>query len=189
MIAQRFVATAVVIAAIAVMPHSAMAVEQTSAQTLGVSECMVVVVQTQQDVDSATAKPGQFFRFATINAVTAGANVVIPAKTPGWGVISVASAAGAHGVPGNLLLDPRFLLLSGERKLSVVLDHNASDLGKTGTSGNAPGILGALPVPAMGAAIGAFNYLHHGNNITVRKGTIFAIFPSDSPTTARCQKR
>lgn len=189
LIVRRLLAAAVLIAAVALRPGPVTAVEQTSAQALGVSDCMVVVVQTLRDVDSATAKPGEFFRFATINAVTAGSKIVVPARTPGWGVISIASAASAHGVPGTLLLDPRYLVLSGGRKLGVVLDHNATDLAKTGSSGNAPGVLGAVPVPAMGVAIGAFNYLHHGNNITVRKGTIFAVFPSDSPSTANCQKR
>ncbi len=164
------------------------AVEQPTAHALGIPACMVVVVQTLQNVDSATAKPGDFFRFQTINSVTAGSKIVIPAKTPGYGVVSVASPAGPHGTPGTLLLDPRFLKLSGGGKLGIVLDHNAIDLQKSGTTGNAPGYLGAIPVPGLGVAIGAFNYFHHGNNTTVAKGAIFAVFPSDDPAVARCQK-
>lgn len=150
---------------------------------------MVVVVQTTQDVDSATARAGDYFGFQTINAVTVGNRIVIPSKTPGYGIISVAAAASAHGQPGTLLLDPRYFKLSGGRKLSVVLDHNAADPQKSGSSGNAPGYLGAIPIPGVGAAIGAFNYFHHGKNITVPKGTIFAVFPNDDPATANCQKR
>lgn len=162
------------------------AIEQVTAHTLGLPVCTVVVVQTSGDVDSATVKAGEFFQFQTVNAVTHGNRIVIPMHTPGWGVISVAGAAGPHGQAGTLLLDPRFLELPGGRKLSVVLDHNGSALQKSGSSGNAPGYLGAIPLPGLGAAIGAFNYFHHGNNITVPKGTMFAVFPSDDPATANC---
>ena len=150
----------------------------------GLPLCTIVVVQTTKDVDSANARAGEFFQFQTVNAVTHANRIVIPMHTPGWGVISVANAAGAHGQAGTLLLDPRFLKLPGGRKLSVVLDHNASALSKNGTSGNAPGYLGVIP--GLGAAIGAFNYFHHGNNTTVPKGTMFAVFPSDDPSTANC---
>ena len=164
------------------------AVTQTTAHTLHLMVCTIVVVQTMEDVDSATAKPGDFFTFETVNAVTRGSTIVIPSHTQGWGVISLASAAGSHGQAGTLLLDPRFLKLSGGRKLSVVLDHNGNALQKSGASGNAPAYLGAIPVPGVGAAIGAFNYFHHGNNITVPRGTFFAVFPSDDPSTASCQQ-
>jgi len=129
------------------------AIEQVTSHTLGLPVCTIVVVQTSSDVDSATAKAGEFFQFQTVNAVTHGRHIVIPMHTPGWGVISVAGAAGAHGQAGTLLLDPRFLKLPGGRKLSVVLDHNGSALQKNGNSGNAPGYLGAIPVPGVGAAI------------------------------------
>ena len=165
------------------------AVEQTTGRTLGLPVCTIVVVQTLQDVDSATAKAGDYFRFQTINAVTHNSRIVVPSHTPGWGVISVASSAGSHGQAGTLLLDPRYLKLSGGRKLSVVLDHNGNALQKNGSSGNAPSYLGAIPVPGVGAAIGAFNYFHHGNNITVPKGTMFEVFPSDDPSTAACQQQ
>jgi hypothetical protein len=160
-------ASLVLIAGILAVAPAPAALAQVSAHTLGLPVCTIVVVQTTKDVDSATARAGEFFQFQTINAVTHANRIVIPSHTAGWGVISVANAAGAHGQAGTLLLD-----------------HNASALSKNGTSGNAPGYLGVIP--GLGAAIGAFNYFHHGNNTTVPKGTIFAVFPSDDPATANC---
>jgi len=141
------------------------------------------------DVDSANARPGDFFRFETINAVTAGKSIVIPPRTVGYGVVAIASAAGPSGRPGTLVLEPRYLVLSGGAHLGVVLDHNASDLQRSGATGNMPGYLGAVPVPGLGAAIGIFNYFHHGRNIEVKRGTAFTIFPSDSPATQGCQEQ
>lgn len=153
----------------------------------GLDPCTVVAVQMIDNVDSSSARPGDFFRFETVNAVTSGRKIVIPARTFGYGVVSVASAAGRGGRSGTLVLEPRYLVLPNGEKLGVVLDHNASDLQKSGASGNMPGYLGAIPVPGLGAAIGVFNFFHHGRDIEVKRGTIFTIFPSDDPGTERCQ--
>jgi hypothetical protein len=152
------------------------------------SPCTVVAVQMVDSVDSSTAQPGDFFRFETINAVTVGNKIVIPARTMGYGIVAVASPAGRGGRAGTLVLEPRYLELPDHEHLGVVLDHNASDLQKNGKSGNMPGYLGAIPVPAIGAAIGIFNYFHRGHDILVKKGEIFSIFPADGPKTERCQE-
>lgn len=154
----------------------------------GLNECTVVAVQMLDDVNSSNARPGDFFRFETINAVTAGKNIVIPARTMGFGVVAVASPAGRAGRAGTLVLEPRYLVLPSGEHLGVVLDHNASDLQRSGASGNMPGYLGAIPLPGLGAAIGIFNFFHHGRDIEVKKGAAFTIFPSDAPSTERCQR-
>ena len=151
------------------------------------SPCTVVAVQMVDDVDSSDARPGDFYRFETINAVTVGKTIVLPARTMGYGVVSVASSAGRGGRPGTLVLEPRYFVLPNGEHFGVVLDHNASDLERSGNSGNMPGYLGAIPVPGVGAAIGIFNYFHHGKDIEVKKGTIFSVFPSESPSVEKCQ--
>lgn len=156
--------------------------------TAGLNPCTVVAVQMVDDVDSAQAQPGDFFRFETMNAVTLGNKIVIPARTVGFGVVAIAAPAGPAGRAGTLVLEPRYLVLPSGEHLGVVLDHNTSDLQRNGTSGNMPGYLGAIPVPGLGAAIGIFNYFHHGRNIEVKRGTAFTIFPSDSPSSERCQQ-
>ncbi len=154
----------------------------------GLKPCTVVAVQMIDNVDSSSAQPGDFFRFETVNAVTVAKRIVIPARTIGYGIVAVASSAGRAGRPGTLVLEPRYLDMPGHEHLGVVLDHDASDLEKNGKTGNMPGYLGAIPVPALGAAIGIFNYFHHGQNILVKKGTMFSIFPAEGPQTERCQQ-
>lgn len=154
---------------------------------LDVDPCTVVAVEMMDDVDSADARPGDFFRFQTINAVTDRNHIVIPARTMGYGVVSVASPAGRAGRAGTLVLEPKYLDMPSGQRVGVVLDHNASDLQRSGASGGVPGYLGALPVPGVGAAVGLFNYFHHGKDIEVKRGTVFTIFPSDDPSVEKCQ--
>lgn len=153
----------------------------------GLHSCSVVAVQMVDSVDSASAKPGDFFRFETINAVTVGNKIVIPARTMGYGIVAVASPAGSGGRAGTLVLEPRYLVLPSGDHLGVVLNHNTSDLQRSGNSGNMPGYLGAIPIPGVGAAIGIFNFFHHGRDIEVKKGAAFTIFPTDSPSSEKCQ--
>ena len=140
-----------------------------------------------ETVDSSEARPGDFFRFETVNAVTAGAKVVIPARTLGYGIVAIASPAGRGGHEGTLVLDPRYLVLPSGKHVGVVLNHNTDSLQKSGSSNNAPGYLGALPLPGVGAALGVFNYFHRGKNVAVPRGLIFTVFPSDDPDVERCQ--
>jgi len=151
--------------------------------------CTVVAVEMLEGVDSAQARPGDFFRFETVNAVTSGARVVIPARTLGYGIVAVASPAGRQNRPGVLVLEPRYLVLPNGRHVGVVLNHNSDSLQKAGASEVVPGYLGAIPIPGVGLAIAGFNYFHHGKNIVVPRGLIFTVFPSDDPAVERCQDR
>lgn len=155
----------------------------------GLKECTVVPVEMTDDVDSSKARPGDFFRFETVNSVTQGHKILIPARTMGYGIVTIASPAGKEGHSGSLVLEPRYLVLPSGTKLGVVMDHNVSDLDRSGSTGDAPGYLGAIPVPGVSEAVGIFNYFHHGKNILVKRGTIFMIFPSDDPSTELCQNQ
>ncbi len=176
------------VAACALTGASAVDIQPRLLSIAHLNPCTVVAVQMIDNVDSSTAQPGDFFRFETVNAVTMGNRILIPARTIGYGIVAVASPAGRSGRAGALVLEPRYLDLPTHSKLGVVLDHDAGDLIKSGKSGNMPGYLGAVPLPGLGAAIGIFNYFHHGENILVKKGTIFSIFPADGPQTERCQE-
>lgn len=150
--------------------------------------CTIVAVQMMDTVDSRDARPGDFFRFETVNAVTSGANVVIPARTMGYGIVAVASPAGPHDArPGVLVLEPRYLMLPNGKRLGVVLNHNTDGLSKAGANAQIPSYLGAIPIPGVGAAVGLFNYFRHGKNIVVPRGTMFSIFPSEDPSVETCQ--
>ena len=157
-------------------------------QSLSIDPCTVVAVQMLESVDSAEARPGDFFRFETINAVTDKTKIVVPARTLGYGIVAIASPAGKHeGRPGVLVLEPLYLVLPSGVHVGVVLNHNTDSLQSSGANDNVPGYLGALPLPGVGAAIGVFDYFHHGKNIVVPRGTMFTIFPSDDPAVERCQ--
>jgi hypothetical protein len=149
--------------------------------------CTVVAVEMLDAVNSADARPGDFFRFQTVNAVTSGDRVVIPARTIGYGIVVVASAAGRNSHPGALILEPLYLVMPGGKHQGVVLNNNTSSLDKSGGADSVPGYLGAIPIPGVGAAIGIFNYFHNGKNIVVDRGQIFTVFASDDPTVERCQ--
>jgi hypothetical protein len=156
-------------------------------RALSIDHCTVVAVQMLDSVDSSDAQPGDFFRFETINAVTRGSTVEIPARTIGYGIVAIASPAGRQGHAGTLVLEPRYLVMPGGGHIGVVLNHNTDSLQKAGNPDNIPGYLGAIPLPGVGLAIGAFNYFHRGKNIVVARGTLFTIFPSDDPSVERCQ--
>jgi len=158
------------------------------AHGMTLDRCTVVAVQMMDSVDSSYARPGDFFRFETVNAVTSGPDVVIPQRTMGYGIVAVAAPAGRHDArPGVLVLEPRFLVLPDGRRLGVVLDHNTDALDKAGPNDGIPGYLGAIPIPGVGAAVGIFNYFRKGKNIVVPRGAMFALFPSDDPSVERCQ--
>lgn len=154
---------------------------------LAAHPCTVVAAVMVDSVDSSSAASGDFFRFETVNAVTIGTTVVIPARTMGWSEVVLASPAGHGGQPGVLVLEPRYLVLPDGTHLGVVLDRRAALLDAHGVSHDLPGILGAVPIPGVSAAVGLFNFFHKGANVVVPRGTIFAVFPSDDPTVERCQ--
>jgi hypothetical protein len=163
---------------------------QKAPATPALDPCTVVAAEMMESVDSSDARPGDFFRFQTVNAVTAGSSVVIPARTLGYGVVTVASPAGRDAHPGVLVLEPRYLTLPNGKRLGVVLNHNVSGepLDRAGATNGIPGYLGAIPLLGVGAAIGIFNYFRKGKNIVVPRGTVFTIFPSDDPSVEHCQE-
>jgi hypothetical protein len=165
----------------------ALAAAQAPAATPPLNPCTVVAVEMLESVDSSDAEPGDFFRFETVNAVTSGAKVVIPARTLGYGIVAVASPAGRQNRAGTLVLEPRYLVLPNGRHVGVVLNHNSDSLQKAGGSLSVPGYLGAIPIPGVGLAIAGFNYFQHGKNVVVPRGLIFTVFPSDDPAVERCQ--
>jgi hypothetical protein len=159
-----------------------------SASALTLDRCTIVAAQMMDSVDSSDARPGDFFRFETVNAVTSGPSVVIPARTLGYGVVSVASPAGRDARAGVLVLEPRYLVMPDGTHVGVVLNHNnGGSLEKSGPYDGVPGYLGAIPFFGIGAAVGVFNYFHKGKNIVVPRGAMFSVFPSDDPSVERCQ--
>ncbi|MBV8490187.1 MAG: hypothetical protein JO199_06615 [Candidatus Eremiobacteraeota bacterium] len=177
----------VALAAVAVAAFLEVRASASVRQMLPIAPCTVVAVEMMDSVSSADARPGDFFRFQTINAVTDKTQVVVPARTIGYGIVAIASPAGKQGHPGSLVLEPLYLVMPSGMHVGVVLNHNTDSLQIAGATDSIPGYLGAIPIPGLGTAIGVFDYFHHGKNIVVPRGTIFTIFPSDDPSVERCQ--
>lgn len=181
---RQYAAASIIAAIMIARPAQA----QAAATAPAMPVCTPIAVQTLDTVYSKTANVGDFFQFETFNSVTYHDKIILGPRTKGWGVVTVASPAAKGGRAGSLVLEPLYFLLPDGRKMGVVLDHNASDLQKAGDSNNLPGYLGAIPVVGVGAVIGAFDYFHHGKDIIVPKGTMFAVFPSNDPTVSKCRK-
>src|SRR5271166_3169233 len=113
--------TAICVALIAVAASRARAYD-------ALAPCTIVAVEMLDSVDSSDARPGDFFRFQTVNAVTSGARIIIPARTIGEGDVVIAAPAGRSGRAGTLVLEPRYLILPNGSHLGVVLNHNTADL-------------------------------------------------------------
>ena len=160
--------TAVAVAAMLASPPRASAELQA---------CTVIPVELLDRLDSATAQVGDRFHFRTIDTVLTHDRVLIPKGTIGYGLITYVQAAGAHAKPGQLMPEARYFALPHNKEYQITVDYNATHTGKTG---DAPGIVGAAPIPFLGVAVGAFNYFHPGSNITIPIGFQFAVMPVGS---------
>ncbi|HVA36787.1 MAG TPA: hypothetical protein VNJ51_04170 [Candidatus Dormibacteraeota bacterium] len=135
----------------------------------------VIAVALSETVDSGKAKAGEFFRFETMEPLTIDGRTVLPAHTPGLGIVSDAQAAGAHSRPGSLLLEARYLRLPGGGELQVTVDRKVADLRQHGVSPALPFYTSYLPIPAMGLLTSAYKYLLNGKNVELEKGTVFIV--------------
>ncbi|MBV8152279.1 MAG: hypothetical protein JOY59_12020 [Candidatus Eremiobacteraeota bacterium] len=70
----------------------------------------------------------------------------------------------------------------------MVLARNQQGLDAQGGNGQLPGYLGAIPVPGVGALLTAVNAMRRGKDVTVDGGTLFAVYASNDPATARCDR-
>jgi hypothetical protein len=150
--------------------------------------CSTIPVELLDPIDSANAKVGDRFRFRALETVVTSDQAKIERGTLGYGVVELASPAGAHARPGELLLEARYFVLPRERIYQVTVDTAASTEIHSGSTRNAPGMVGVLPVPFVGIAVGAFNYFHAGSNVTVPVGYHFAVTPvGDLAKDRRCR--
>lgn len=136
-------------------------------------------------IDSASAKPGDVFRFRTIDTIVAPGGVTIPRNAVGYGIVTAAVAAGAHGRSGSVLIEARYIAAHGQYQ--VAIDSVASAASQSGASGNVASGVGALPVPFVGSAVGTYNYLHAGKNAALHPGFRFVVVPvADLAHPPRC---
>lgn len=149
-----------------------------------VPACTTIPVELVDKLDSASAKLGDRFRFRAIDTVLTRDRVKVVARTVGYGLVTYVQSAGAHARAGELLIEARYFALAKGRQYQVTVDASSAH---SGSNGNAPGIVGAVPVPLVGVAVGAFNYFHAGKNVTIPAGYRFAVTPvGDLAKDANC---
>jgi hypothetical protein len=140
--------------------------------------CPALRVELQTKLDSGTAQVGDIFGFRTIDTVTLPTGQRIAAGTRGYGLVGGAVAAGAHGKSGALLLESRYLRLPGWSRLDVSIGSGTME--SRGANASIPSLVTAVPIPGIGLAAGAFNYLSAGKNIVIPVGTRFEVVPVGS---------
>lgn len=142
-----------------------------------VNPCTEIIVQLLDNLNTGQVRSGDVFRFQSVDTVITTDNVTIPRNTIGYGVVTQASAAGAHGRPGQLIIEPRYFALPNRGQYPVTIDSNAGSAVQNGSTGNLSSGVGIVPLPFIGTAVGAFNYLHSGKNAVVAAGSRFVVVP------------
>jgi hypothetical protein len=147
--------------------------------------CTAIPVELTDTLDTASARTGDVFHFRTIDTIVPPDNVTIPRNSAGYGVVAFAEAAAAHGKPGALIVEARYIVIPHRRQYQVMIDSVATSAVLNGTSGNVGSGLGIIPLPFVGTAVNAFNYLHAGKNAVIRPGTRFTVVPTGNLQTQR----
>jgi hypothetical protein len=150
--------------------------------------CTSIPVELTDTLDTGRARTGDIFHFRTIDTIVPSAKVTIPRNSAGYGVVAFAAAAGAHGKGGALIIEARYIDVPRRGQYQVTIDSIATSAVLNGNTGNVASGLGILPLPFVGTAVNAFNYLHAGKNAVVKPGTRFTVVPvGDLRTRRPCQ--
>jgi hypothetical protein len=147
--------------------------------------CTAIPVELTDTLDTGSARTGDVFHFRTIDTIVPPDNVTIPRNSAGYGVVAFAEAAAAHGKPGALIVEARYIVIPHRTHYQVMIDSVATSAVLNGNSGNVGSGLGIIPLPFVGTAVNAFNYLHAGKNAVIRPGTRFIVVPMGNLQTQR----
>ena len=128
-------------------------------------------MQLLDTLNSGRLRTGDAFRFQSVDTVVTTDNVTVPRNAIGYGVVTYASAAGAHGRAGDLIIEARYFSIPNRGQYQVTIDSNATSAVQNGSTGNLSSGVGIVPIPFIGTAVGAFNYLHSGKNAIVAAGS------------------
>jgi hypothetical protein len=163
---------------------SAPGLAQTAADTR--PPCVRVLVAMDDSVDSAHAKPGDVFKFRLVDDEVAPDGTRLPNGTLGYGVVANSAHAGKGGQPGYLAIETRFFVTADGKHVPAIIDRaNDSVASAVGASGNAPGVLGLIPI--VGYAVGGYDALHHGRDATIARGTRVGVLLGDDAALGTCR--
>ncbi len=147
--------------------------------------CVTTEAKLTMTLDSRRNNAGDPFTFKTVGRVVGSGHIPdVRAGTPGYGVVTFAMHAHMGGGAGFFVLEPRFLTLHGGRHVPAMADPRLDDQVASGASHNAPDALGFVPV--LGWAIGGYNALHRGKEVTIPAGTALRLVLGDDLALKRC---
>jgi hypothetical protein len=134
-----------------------------------------VAAKLVDTLNSATAKPGESFRFRTTELAMINADTV-PLGTLGYGVVRSVNQAARGNKYGSIALEPRYLLLRSGRQIDVSMNPTFP----VELSSNTPLVEKAashVPLPIPGMAMTAINEFRRGKDVTLGPTFTFSIVP------------
>lgn len=147
--------------------------------------CREADAQLITKLDSAANAAGDAFIFKIVTHVAAqGKLPEIPAHTRGYGVVAFADHAHGSGQPGRLVVEPRYLKLPDGTHVPVMADPQLAEAFVQGETRNLTSALAF--VPGIGLAVGGYNAIHRGREVSIAAGTPFRVLLGDDLATAEC---
>jgi len=159
--------------------------ESPSPAPSGPPHCVEATAKLDVELSTTANVAGDAFRFTLVKGVEPnGAHPALPSGTKGYGLIAYATHAGAGGKAGMLVLEPRYVVLSGGRHIPVMANPVSDERIVSGKTKNAPG--GAEIIPGVGLMVGGYNALHRGKDVVLPKGTPLLLLVGDDLATSDC---
>jgi hypothetical protein len=136
-------------------------------------------------LSSAVVSAGDAFGFTMLGDVPAGnGRPAVPKGARGYGVVAYVRHAGSGGLGGLIVLEPRFVVVPGGKRVPVMGDPSNPERLKRGATRDAPGALEYIPV--VGLAFSGYNALHRGREVSLGKGTPLRLLIGEELATSSC---
>jgi hypothetical protein len=144
-----------------------------------------IPVEMADKVYSGDARAGGIFRFRVTAPMRLDDGTALPAETMGYGVVRGASAAGRHNHDGMLALEPRYLVVPGQRKgaperVVPVTMNPTLPVAWTPSEPLLQKGMSHIPMPVPGLAMQAINTVRWGRNVTLGPGFTFSVVPVEN---------
>ena len=148
-------------------------------------QCARASIVLDDTIDSSRARAGDTFRFQLASDAVAPDGTALQQGLVGYGIVAVSHTAERTGIPGYLVIEPRFLELADGRHIPVTIDAARAKLQLIrGATANAPAVTTVIPYLAIAA--GAYNFFHFGKDATIWRAAIFPALLGDDPIAGHC---
>ncbi len=149
------------------------------------TRCIEATARLDVPLNSAVVSAGDAFGFTLLTATPASDGLpAVPKGARGYGVVAYVRHAGSGGLGGLIVLEPRFVVVAGDKRVPVMGDPSNPDRLKRGSTRDAPGALEYIPV--VGLAFSGYNALHRGREVSLGKGTPLRLLIGEGLATSSC---